>query len=141
MAVAQQQLGDPVPGAHQVAADVFAGADQVAGGFLGDGGHPDAGDLADLQQLREQQCVPGVGLDSVTGGAGQLRRCGDLATDPGCGDRPLQPQPGRAGLVGGGDRAGQRSQPVDDDFAVGNQSLLEHLSGDAVQGGCHPVEA
>jgi hypothetical protein len=31
--LAQQQLRDPVPRAHQITADIFAGPDQVAGSF------------------------------------------------------------------------------------------------------------
>jgi hypothetical protein len=50
-----------VPSAHQVTADVLAGPDQVPRGFLGDGGDPDRGDLADLEQLGQQQRVLGVG--------------------------------------------------------------------------------
>ena len=42
-ALAQQQLGEPVSGAHQIAAGVLAGPHQIPGGFLGLGGHPHRG--------------------------------------------------------------------------------------------------
>ena len=96
-----------MPGPHQVTADVLAGPDQVPGGLLGDRGDPDRDDLSDLQQLGQQQRVLGVGLDPVTGRPGQLRGRGDLAADPRRGDRPVQAEPGRAGLIGGRDRARQ----------------------------------
>jgi hypothetical protein len=72
VAVTQQQLGDSMPGAHQVAADVLAGPNQVPGGFLGDARDSDRDDLSDLEQLGQQQRVLGVGLDPIAGRPGEL---------------------------------------------------------------------
>jgi hypothetical protein len=65
-AVAQQQLGQPVPGAHQITAAVFASADQVSSCFLLEGRHADGADLAQAQQPSQMHRVFRVGLDPVT---------------------------------------------------------------------------
>ena len=130
--VAQQQLGHPVPGSHQVTAHVLAGTHQVPGGLLDDRRDPHRNDLVQAQQPREHHRIPGVGLDPVPGRAQQLGRCRDLAADPGRGDRPGQPEPGRAGLVRGRDRTRQPAQPGNHHLLVGNQALPHHLPGHAV---------
>ena len=80
--MAQQQLRDPVPGSHQVTANILAGTDQITGCLLSHGRDTDTGDLPDLEQLGQKQRVLGIGLDPVTGGPGQPRRGRDLAADP-----------------------------------------------------------
>jgi hypothetical protein len=80
--VAQQQLGEPVPGPHQVTAGVLTGPDQVPGGLLCDRGDGDRGDLVQPQQPGQVDRVFGVGLHPVTAGFLQLRRRRDLTPDP-----------------------------------------------------------
>ena len=113
-ALAQQQLGEPVPRPHQISAGVFAGSHQVPGGFLGLGGDPHRRQLPDAQQPRQPLGVAAVGLDLVPGRALQLRGRHHLAAHPGRGQRPGQPEPGRAGLIGHRHRPRQRDDPVHD---------------------------
>jgi hypothetical protein len=61
--VSQQQLRDPVPGTHQITADVLAGTDQVTSGFLGLCRDPDLSEVVVAQQPGQQLRVAGVGLD------------------------------------------------------------------------------
>jgi hypothetical protein len=79
--VAQQELGDAVAGPHQVAADVLAGADQVAHRLFGGGGDPDGVQPADHQQADQPLGVAAIGLDPALGRALDLARRGDGALD------------------------------------------------------------
>ena len=63
------------------------------------------------EDVFEMQRIPGVGLDPVPRRALQLRRRHDLAPDPGRGQRPIQPEAGRAGLVGHRHRPRQIRHP------------------------------
>jgi hypothetical protein len=91
--VPQQQFRQPMPGSHQIAAAVLAGADQVAGGFLVNGGDRHRADLIQPQQPGEVDCVLGVGLHPVTGGPLQLARRRHRVPDPRRGQRPVQAEP------------------------------------------------
>lgn len=63
-------------------------------------GHCDRGDLIETQQAGEVDGVLGVGLDALTGWFLQLRMRHDLAPDlPGL-QLSVEPESGRAGLVG-----------------------------------------
>lgn len=66
----QEQLGEPVAGAHQVAAGVLAGAHQVAGRLLLTAGHAPRGELFEAQQPRQPDGVAAVGLDALAGARG-----------------------------------------------------------------------
>jgi hypothetical protein len=83
------------------------------------------------------QRVLGVGLNPVTGWALQLRWCRDHATHPGRAQRPVQPEPRRAGLVGHGDRAVQSPEPCGDLLVRRRQPRLAQFAGLAVDRGCH----
>jgi hypothetical protein len=63
--VAQQQLGEPVAGAHEVGSGRLAGADQVAGGLLLGVGDPDRHQVPEAQGAGEALGVPPVVLDPV----------------------------------------------------------------------------
>ena len=103
----QQQLRQPVPGPHQITAAVLARPHQIPRGLLLHRRHRHRGDLTQPQQPRQVHRIPGVGLDPIPGRALQLRRRRDHAPHPGRGQRPVQPEPGRPGLIGHRDRAGQ----------------------------------
>ena len=63
--VAQEQLREPVPGPHQIAAGVLARADQITRGLLFRPGHPHRGDLTQPKQPRQPLGVTPIGLDPV----------------------------------------------------------------------------
>ena len=64
-ALAQQQLRHPVPVTHQITAGVLPCPHQIPGRLLLDRGHRDRGDLAQTQQPRQMQRIPGVGLHPI----------------------------------------------------------------------------
>ena len=131
-AVAQQQLRDPVPGAHQVPAAVLPRPHQVPGGFLLHPWNRHRGDLIQAQQSRQVHRVPGVGLHPVARGALQLRRGRHHAPDPIGVQRPGQSEAGRAGLVGHRHRTGQVMDPGADVAVIRGQSCLDEFAGGAV---------
>jgi hypothetical protein len=108
--VAQQQLAHPVARPHQIAADVLAGAHQVAQRLLLRDRHPDRVQPADHQQTHEPLGVSLVGLDAVLRGALDLARRRDHTFDPGPVQRARQLKPRRPCLVGRADRSRQPSQ-------------------------------
>lgn len=63
--VTQQQLREPVPGAHQLDADCFAGADQVAQRFLLVARDSDRVKSARQQQPHEVLGVTTIGLYAI----------------------------------------------------------------------------
>jgi len=60
----QQQFRHPMPGPHQITADILPSSDQVTGGFLRQGGHGHRDDLVQAQQFGQMHRIPGVGLSS-----------------------------------------------------------------------------
>jgi hypothetical protein len=132
-ALAQQQLGQPVPGRHQIAAHVLAGPHQIPRRLLRHTRHRHRHDLAQVQQPGQVPGVPQVGLDPVPARALQLRGRRHLALDPPPDQEPGQPEPRRTGLIGDRDRPRQRPDPRLDVAAVGGQPPLEQLTGPPVQ--------
>lgn len=63
----QQQLGDPMAGAHQIGAGILTGTHQVPRRFLRQGRDLDLDDLAQLEQPRQMQRVMSIGLDPIPG--------------------------------------------------------------------------
>jgi hypothetical protein len=61
--VAQQQLGQPVAGAHEIAAGVLAGAHEIACCLLLEARHAHRDELAQAQQPRQALGISAVGLD------------------------------------------------------------------------------
>ncbi len=129
LVVTEQQLGKAVARAHQVPADVLAGADQVPAGLLVHRGNPDRRELAGHQQPDQQLGVAAIGLDPVGRRAGDLARCCDQAADAGGLERPRQPEPGRAGLIADPDRRRQRRAELHDLRRPTRQPLDLQLSG------------
>jgi hypothetical protein len=97
--VAQQQLPEPVPRAHQITADVLARADHVTQRLRLATRHPDRVQAADHQQAHEALGVAAVGLDLVLRGTLDLPRRRDHTTDPGRRKRPRESEPGRPRLT------------------------------------------
>ena len=98
--MAQQELADAVAGRHQVAANVLAGADQIAHRLFGRRRHPDSVQAADHQQPHQPLGVAAVGIDPILGGALDLARGGHRALNAPRRKCPRQPEAGRAGLIG-----------------------------------------
>ena len=69
-AVAQQELGDAVATAHQVAAHLLARAAEIAGGLELGCRHPDRCEATCHQQAHQQQRVLAIALDPVAGPRG-----------------------------------------------------------------------
>ena len=76
----QQQLAEPVPGAHQFAPGILPGTHHVARGLLGHAGNAHRHDLTQPQQLGDVQRVTGVGLHALINRPLQLRGREHLAT-------------------------------------------------------------
>lgn len=111
--VAQQQLAYPVPGAHQIAADILPCADQVAQRLLARRGHPHGVQLARDQQPHEQLRVAAIRLYAVLRGSGDLARRCNQAAHPGSLERPGQAEVGRARLEGPTRRRWRRRTELD----------------------------
>lgn len=79
-AVAQQELGEPVPGPHEIRADVLAGPHQILGCLLRGGRDPHRGDLAQQGQTGQMLGIPGIGLHPVPGGSLEFGRRRDRAS-------------------------------------------------------------
>jgi hypothetical protein len=73
-AVAQQQLGEPVPAAHQINPYGLASTDQVTQRLLLIARNPDRVQLPSHQQPREQLRVTTIGLHTVPARARDLAR-------------------------------------------------------------------
>jgi hypothetical protein len=58
-----------VPGGDQIPSAIFAGPDQVPGGFLLHRGHRHFHDFAQMQQPSQVPGVAGIGLDPIPGRA------------------------------------------------------------------------
>src|SRR6476620_815080 len=89
-ALAQQQFGNPVPGTHQIATDVFPGTDQIPCSFLVRRWNSYPGDLTQLQEPGQMQRVLCVSFYPVPGRALELRWCRDHCVDPGGQQEPCQ---------------------------------------------------
>ena len=80
--VTQQQLAEPLPGAHQITADRLPGANDIAQRLLLAGRDPDRVQRVDHQQAQHPLGVALIGLDLVPGGPLDLPRRRDHAPDP-----------------------------------------------------------
>jgi hypothetical protein len=106
--VAQQQLPQPVPRAHQVTAEILARPHQITQRLLRAARDPDRMQPPDHQQPQHALGVTLVGLDPVLGGTLDLARRRHHATDPRGIQRTRQPVARRPGLIGHARRARQR---------------------------------
>src|SRR5581483_10717056 len=98
-AAAAQEVREPLAGAVEVAAQVFARADQVAQLLLGDLGDADEVKLAGGEQAGEALGGAGVGLDPIGGLARDQPRGADAHVEAALTGRTGEPEAGRAGLV------------------------------------------
>lgn len=64
-ALAKEQLGEPLAGAHEVNARVVTGAHQIAGVLIGDAGHAHRDEFPQAQQLGQPRGIAKVGLDPL----------------------------------------------------------------------------
>jgi hypothetical protein len=96
--VAQQQLREPMTGAHQIHPDRLAGADQVAQRLLLIARNPDRMQLP-RQQLHQVLRVPTIGLHPIPARARDLARRRHDALDAALGEIAREPVPSRAGLI------------------------------------------
>jgi hypothetical protein len=97
--MSEQQLAQPVPGTHQVAADVLTGADEVTQRLCFDRRHPDRVQAANHQQPQDAFGVATVSLDAIARGTLDLARRRDDALHAGHLKRPREPEPSRPGLI------------------------------------------
>ena len=97
---AEEQLAEPVLGAHLILLGVAAGPDQVAQGLVLFVGDPHRGEVTAAQQPAELEGIAAVGLDPVARTAGDQRGRDDHALDAQRGQLPVQRKPGRSRLVG-----------------------------------------
>ena len=110
--MAQQQLAQSLPGAHQITAHVLPRADQIAQRLLLDRRHPDRVQRVDHQQAQHPLGVTLVCLELVLRGPLDLPRRRHHAPDPRRYERPRQPVPRGPGLVRRPRRAGQLGQEL-----------------------------
>jgi len=96
---------------------------------------------AQAQQPGQVDRVLRVGLDPVTRWFLQLARRRDLAPDPHRGQRPVQTEPGRAGLIGHRHRAWQGLHPGPDVVIRRGQLGLDQLTRDAIDRRCRDRSA
>ena len=89
----EKQFRQPVPGPHQVPADVLPGPQQIPRGLLLHTRYPDLDDLIHPQQASQMQGVPSIGLDPITRWPLQFRRRRDHTPDPRRGQLPGQAEP------------------------------------------------
>ena len=129
----QQQFRKPVPGTHQIAADVFPGPHQITGGFLTLRRDHHHRQLAEPHQTCDPLAVPLIGLDPISGRPFHLRRRQHVTLHPGRDQRPRQTEPGRASLIRDGHRGRQPHDPLQDFSVIRAQPALKHLTGVAVQ--------
>ena len=108
-AVAQQQLREPVPAAHQVLADRLTRAHEVAQRLLLGPRHADRVQLAGQQQPDQQLGVAAIGLDAVARSARDLARRRDHALHAAPLELARQPVAGRPRLIRGAHRPRQPS--------------------------------
>ena len=111
--VAQQQLAQSLPGAHQITSDSLPGADDIAQRLLLAARDPDRVQSVDHQQAQHPLGVALIGLDLIRGRPLDLPRRRDHTPNPGRVQRPRQPVAGRPRLIRGARRTRQRAAELD----------------------------
>src|SRR5659263_611694 len=131
-ATTQEQLGESVTGAHQVAAGVLAGAHQVAGRLLGKARHAHRDELLEAQQAGQPDGVAAVGLDAIARCARDARGRRYQAGHAGGEEGTRQLVAGRPGLIG--DRRRRlRADPGDQRFGGHGHGQALHLTREPVE--------
>jgi hypothetical protein len=129
----QQERLKPVPGAHQVRAQILAAADQVTQLFLLLDRDPDQPQFTSGQQPRQPDRVALVGLDPIARAALDAARRADRHLDPlstGAADQPVARRPG---LIDGPQRPRQLTQHLEDFPRAAVDPARDHLPGDIVK--------
>ena len=113
-AVAQQQLRQAVPAAHQVAADLLARTRQIARGLMAFCRDRDRRQCAGHQLAQQMLGVLAVVLDLVTARARRLAGRDHLTAHSRLRRHAVQPEAGRTRLIAGVYRRRQPDQPLND---------------------------
>lgn len=92
-ALVQEELRDPVPGPHEIRADVLAGTHQITRRFIRVARDPHGCYLSQQGQPGQMLGIAGISLDPVARGPLQLGRCGDQALDTGGSQSLANPNP------------------------------------------------
>ena len=130
---AQQERRQPMPGAHQVRAQVLAAADQVTQLLLLLAGDPHQPQIAGREQPRQADRVALVGLDPVARAALDVSRRADRHLDPfrpGAADQAVA---GRPGLIDRPHRPRQLTQHVKHFQRAAVDPARDHLPGGVVE--------
>jgi hypothetical protein len=99
-------MGEAMPRAEEIGADVFATAQQVAGRFFLLRGNVDGGQRSGAIEERQLNRVAAVGLDAVARPSGNQAGCNDVARIVMRDQRALQLEAARPGLGAALDRPG-----------------------------------
>ncbi len=78
-AVTEEEFREPVPGAEEIGPNVFATAEEIAGGFFLLGRNVNRRQGAGAIEHGEVAGIAAIGLDAITGPARNQRRCDHLA--------------------------------------------------------------
>src|SRR5665648_620328 len=133
----QQQLAEPVPGAHQITTGVLTGPHQISCRLLSHRRNRHLHNLAELEQPGQVQRVLGVGLHSVPDRSLQLRRRRDQRLHSGSVQMPGQPESRRTCLIRRPPRTRQALDPRLDLPVIRDQTLPEHLTSDTIDRRSH----
>jgi hypothetical protein len=135
--VAEQQLGESVACAHEVAAEVFAGADQVAQRFFFDGRHRHRVQLAGDQQPHQALGVALIGLDAIARPARNTSRRAHHDLDS-CGlEAPSQREPRGPGFICRPHRTRQARRERRHFVAAARKPLAANFAGPEIQDSSH----
>src|SRR5665647_187087 len=133
----QQQLAEPVPGAHQITTGVLTGPHQISCRLLSHRRNRHLHNLAELEQPGQVQRVLGVGLHSVPDRSLQLRRRRDQRLHSGSVQMPGQPESRRTCLIRRPPRTRQGLDPRLDLPMIRDQTPPEHLTSDTIDRRSH----
>ena len=129
-AVAEQQLGQSLPSAHQIPTHVLPRADEITERLLLDARDPDRVQPVDHQQPQHPLGVPQVGLDLVLRRALDLPRRRHHAPDPAACSARASPYPVGPASYAARDGPGSRARNSTT-FAVSPDSRCERSSPDS----------
>ncbi len=111
VAVAEEELGEPLARRGPIPPHVLARAHEVAHGLLARRRDGDRRELSAAVEAAELLRVPAIGLDALARAAGNQRRGDHVAVHPECGQLAVQPVAARPSLVARPDVAARR-QPA-----------------------------
>lgn len=122
-----------MPASHQITADIFTGADQIASCSRLYRGNLDCRDFTEFEQPGQVQGILRVGFDPITRGALELRRGRDNGIDAGREEEPGQAETDRTRLVNDLDRRRQRDDSGENLIPVRRQTVPENFPAQAIQ--------